>query len=128
MRKQAPWRSVRFSACTTCGTLAALQLLLAFRAVAIGDGALLRGRSVQYGETATGGLFARCRQPIHPGIAMILWTTPCWSLDGLSLACAWSAYCVIGPRFKEARFLRRYGARFAAYQRSVPYLFPRVRR
>jgi protein-S-isoprenylcysteine O-methyltransferase Ste14 len=95
---------------------------------AAGWWALLRGRAVDYGDLPTGGLFARCRQPIYLGFALVLWTAPVWSLDWLALAAGWSTYCVVGPLRKEARWQRRFGARFAAYRATVPYLLPRMRR
>ena len=76
----------------------------------------------------THGLFARCRQPIYLGFALVLWTAPVWSLDWLCLTVGWSVYCVVGPRLKEARWARLHGARFTEYQATVPYLLPRFRR
>lgn len=93
---------------------------------AAGWWALLRGRKVDYGDLPTRGLFARCRQPIYLGFALVLWTAPTWTPDWLLLAVGWSAYCVVGPRWKEARWQRRFGERFLAYRRSVPYLLPRL--
>ena len=93
---------------------------------AAGWWALLRGRPVQYGELPTKGLFASCRQPIYLGFAMVLWTAPVWTPDWMLLAVTWSAYCVFGPRHKEARWESRYGAAFVAYRARVPYLLPRL--
>lgn len=93
---------------------------------AAGWWALFRGRPVRYGGLPTGGLFARCRQPIYLGFALVLWTAPVWSLDWLLLSSGWTVYCVAGPRWKEARWLRRHGEAFAAYRARVPYLLPRL--
>jgi protein-S-isoprenylcysteine O-methyltransferase Ste14 len=101
---------------------------LAVQSGAAGWLALLRGRSVRFGPMPTAGLFARCRQPIYLGFALVLWTAPTWSPDWLSLAAAWSVYCVVGPRLKEARWQRLFGERFVAYRATVPYLLPRFRR
>lgn len=90
--------------------------------------ALWRGRPVQYRGMPTGGLFQYCRQPIYLGFALVMWTAPVWSLDWLLLASGWTVYCVVGPRRKEARWLRWFGPRFAAYRATVPYLIPRLRR
>ena len=90
--------------------------------------ALWRGRPVAYGGLPTQGLFARCRQPIYLGFAAVLWTAPVWTPDWLLLAVAWTVYCVVGPRHKEARWERLYGPGFAAYRATVPYLLPRFRR
>jgi protein-S-isoprenylcysteine O-methyltransferase Ste14 len=101
---------------------------LAVQSGAAGWWALLRGRAVDFGELPTRGLFARCRQPIYLGFALVLWTAPVWTLDWLLLATGWSAYCVVGPLRKEARWQRRFGDRFTAYRATVPYLLPRLRR
>lgn len=95
---------------------------------AAGWWALLRDRPVAYGGMPTHGLFAACRQPIYLGFALVLWTAPTWSPDWLVLASGWSAYCVLGPRLKEARWERLFGAQFRAYRATVPYLLPRFRR
>lgn len=101
---------------------------LAVQTGAAGWWALWRGRPVDYPDMPTHGLFARCRQPIYLGFASVLATAPIWSLDWLLLLTGWTTYCVLGPRHKEARWLRRYGQRFAAYRATVPYLLPRLRR
>lgn len=88
--------------------------------------ALLRGRAVDYGPLPTSGLFARCRQPIYLGFALVLATAPTWSPDWLLLAVLWIAYCVVGPRWKEARWARIHGTRFLAYRQRVPYFLPRL--
>jgi protein-S-isoprenylcysteine O-methyltransferase Ste14 len=100
---------------------------LSLQTGAAGWTAVWSGREVRYGGMPTLGLFARCRQPIYLGFALVLWTAPCWSLDWLLLTVAWSSYCAVGPRFKERRWLALYGERFAAYRRSVPYMIPRFR-
>jgi len=94
----------------------------------IGWSAVWRGRRVQFPPFAQRGLFALCRQPIYLGFALTLWTGPVWTPDRLVLATIWSAYCVFGPLHKERRYLRRHGADFASYQRSVPYMLPAPRR
>lgn len=99
---------------------------LAVQSGAAGWWALFRGKPVDYGDLPTGGLFARCRQPIYLGFALVLWTAPVWSADWLLLAGPWTFYCVFGPRWKEARWHRLFGARFADYRTSVPYFLPRL--
>lgn len=94
---------------------------------AAGWWALLRGRRVDYGSMPEQGLFAVCRQPIYLGFMLVLVTAPVASLDWLCLTVAWSGYCVLGPRRKELRFARMFGARFADYRASVPYFVPRLR-
>jgi protein-S-isoprenylcysteine O-methyltransferase Ste14 len=95
---------------------------------AVGWWALLRGKPVAYGDMPTTGLFARCRQPIYLGFALVLWTAPTWTPDWLLLTTGWTVYCVVGPRRKEQRWERLFGDRFRAYRATVPYLLPRFRR
>lgn len=95
---------------------------------AAGWWALLRDRAVSYGDMPVRGLFARCRQPIYLGFALVLWTAPCWSPDWLLLASCWTVYCVVGPRLKESRWERMFGDRFRSYRATVPFLLPRFRR
>ncbi len=89
--------------------------------------ALFRGRPVRYGAMPTTGLFACCRQPIYVGFALVLWTAPVWTPDWLLLSAGWTVYCVVGPRWKEARWLRRHGEAFAVYRARVRYVLPRLR-
>jgi protein-S-isoprenylcysteine O-methyltransferase Ste14 len=95
---------------------------------AVGWWALLRDRPVAYGGMPTNGLFARCRQPIYLGFALVLCTAPCWTPDWLLLTAGWCGYCVVGPRWKESRWEQLFGERFRAYRATVPYLLPRFRR
>lgn len=95
---------------------------------AAGWWALLRDKPVEYGAMPTKGLFATCRQPIYLGFAMVLWTAPTWTADWFVLTAGWTAYCVLGPRLKEARWERMFGDQFRAYRDTVPYLMPRLRR
>lgn len=99
---------------------------LAVQSGAAGWLALFRGRAVDWGPMPTTGLFASCRQPIYLGFALVLWTAPVWTPDWLALAAAWSVYCVVGPRWKEARWQRQFGPQFVAYRETVPYLLPRM--
>jgi len=93
----------------------------------IGWTSLWRGVAPAFAPLATGGLFARCRQPIYLGFLLTLWTGPTWTPDRIGLALVWSAYCVLGPLHKERRYLERHGDRFWAYQRQVPFMVPRFR-
>jgi methanethiol S-methyltransferase len=74
------------------------------------------------------GLFRLIRQPIYVGFALTLWTVPVWTPDQFALALSYTAYCLFAPLLKERRFTALYGARFAAYQRAVPYAWPHWRR
>ena len=89
--------------------------------------AVARGRPPRYGGFPTAGTFRHCRQPVYAAFALTLWTGPTWTPDHLALAFVWTGYCVLGPRLKEARYRRRYGDAFVAYQRAVPYWLPALR-
>ncbi len=91
--------------------------------------ALWRGEKPRYPRGfPEEGLHARCRHPIYASFALILWTGPVWSLDRLLLAVPLTAYCILGPRLKEARYRARHGAAYADYASRTPALIPRVRR
>ena len=85
-----------------------------------------QGRSPRYPSLPQTGLFARCRQPIYLGFALVLWTGPAWTPDHLAIAIAWGTYCAVGPLHKERRFAAIYSEDFEAYRRRVPYLIPRL--
>lgn len=79
-------------------------------------------------DMPTGGLFRVIRQPIYVAFALTLWTVPVWTPDQLVVAAALTAYCLAAPKLKERRFEKRYGERFRAYQRRIPYAFPLPKR
>ncbi len=86
--------------------------------------AVFRGRRPAFGPFPQDGLFRRCRQPVYLAFALTLWTGPVWTLDRLALALVWTAYCIVGPRFKERRYAQRFGEDFRRYQSEVRYLVP----
>jgi methanethiol S-methyltransferase len=91
---------------------------------AIGWLAVRRGVKPVYPPMPSKGLFRLCRQPIYFSFALTLWTVPVWTPDQLFLAVPLTAYCILGPLFKEKRFQQFYKADFEAYQRRVPYWLP----
>jgi protein-S-isoprenylcysteine O-methyltransferase Ste14 len=97
---------------------------LALQTGFVGWSAVLRGHKPRFKPFPRHGLFVECRQPVYLAFAATLWTGPVLTLDRLALALVWTAYCVVGPRLKERRYLARHGALYAAYQREVPYLIP----
>ncbi len=90
----------------------------------LGWSSLLRGVRPVFPDMPETGLFRYVRQPIYVSFALTLWTVPVWTPDQLVLALALTAYCLIGPLFKERRFARIFGARFEAYRARVPYWLP----
>ena len=94
----------------------------------LGWAALARGRRPVFPPMPTRGLFRLVRQPIYVSFALVLWTTPTWTADQLTLAAAYTAYCLAAPRLKERRFARLFGAEWAAYRARTPYWLPLPRR
>jgi methanethiol S-methyltransferase len=90
----------------------------------LGWRAMLRNRKPVFPPMPTRGLFRIVRQPIYVSFAITVWTVPRWTPDQLVLACVLTAYCVVGPLFKEARFSRRFGREFAVYKAAHPYWLP----
>ncbi len=91
---------------------------------ALGWVALLRNREPAFPDMPEKGLFMIVRQPIYVSFALVLWTTPTWTVDQLAIAGLYTAYCLFAPLLKERRFLRLYGERFARYRARVPYWLP----
>jgi protein-S-isoprenylcysteine O-methyltransferase Ste14 len=90
----------------------------------LGWGALLKNAQPVYPKMPTSGLFRFCRQPIYLAFTLTLWTVPIWTPDQLVLATVLTAYCLIGPLFKELRFRRQFGEEFEAFGRRTPYWLP----
>ena len=97
---------------------------LALQTGTLGWFALWRDRTPTYPGLPVKGLFRLTRQPIYVAFTLTLWTAPTWTPDQLVVAIALTAYCVVAPRFKEARYRRRHGPEFEAYSRRVPYWLP----
>ncbi len=95
---------------------------------ALGWLSMLQKRKPRFPDMPTTGLFRVIRQPIYVAFALTLWTVPVWTPDQLVLAVTLTAYCLLAPLLKERRFAVRYGARFQAYKRRVPYAFPMLRK
>ena len=91
---------------------------------ALGWMSLAQDKKPVFPDMPTTGLFSIIRQPIYVSFAMTLWTVPVWTPDQLALAMVFTVYCLFAPKFKEARFEKRYGARFRAYRARVPYALP----
>lgn len=64
------------------------------------------------------------RHPIYIAFALILWTSPAFTLEKLLLALVWTVYCVAGSRIKERRLERFHGAKYREYMKRVPFWIP----
>ncbi len=91
---------------------------------ALGWMSLAQNKAPVFPDMPTGGLFRVIRQPIYLAFALTLWTVPVWTPDQLALAVTLTVYCLAAPKLKERRFEARYGDRFRAYRRNVPYAVP----
>ena len=94
----------------------------------LGWWALFRGGKPVYPPMPVRGLFRLTRQPIYVAFTLTLWTVPTWTPDQLVLALTLTAYCLLAPLLKEARFRRMYGPAFDSYASAVPYWLPLPRR
>ena len=90
----------------------------------LGWWSVFKGRPPMYPAMPEGGLFRMTRQPIYLAFTLTMWTVPTWTPDQLAVAVTLTAYCLIGPLFKEARFRRVFGGKFEAYRQRVPYWLP----
>jgi ubiquinone biosynthesis O-methyltransferase len=90
----------------------------------LGWWAVFRNARPAYPGMPTRGLFRLCRQPIYLAFTCTVWTVPVWTPDQLLIATGLTAYCLIGPLFKEARFTRLFGQKFTDYQKIRPYWLP----
>jgi len=90
----------------------------------LGWWAVFRNARPAYPGMPTRGLFRLCRQPIYLAFTCTVWTVPVWTPDQLLIAIGLTAYCLIGPLFKEARFARQFGQKFIDYQKIRPYWLP----
>jgi cellulose synthase/poly-beta-1,6-N-acetylglucosamine synthase-like glycosyltransferase/protein-S-isoprenylcysteine O-methyltransferase Ste14 len=90
----------------------------------LGWWAVAHHRNPIYPPMPATGLFRLCRQPIYVAFALTLWTVPTITPDQLVVSLVLTAYCLVGPLLKEARFARLFGKPFAHYQRRVPYWLP----
>ncbi len=89
---------------------------------------LMQNKKPVFPDMPETGLFRIIRQPIYLAFALTLWTVPVWTPDQFVLAATYTLYCLLAPLLKERRFTAFYGQRFAAYQRAVPYAWPRFSR
>lgn len=128
------WWQARGAALTVLVVLYALAWALLGKAMAdaglslqtgsVGWVTLMRGRKLVFPKMPTTGLFRLTRQPIYVAFTLTVWTVPTWTPDQLMLACVFTAYCLVGPLFKEARFRRVFGPAFETYAQTVPYWLP----
>lgn len=94
----------------------------------LGWTSLWRGERPRFPAFRPRGLHALVRHPIYVAFTLVLWTAPTWTLDRFVLGSAWTAYCVLGARRKEARLFARHGAAWTEYSARTPFFVPRFGR
>lgn len=79
-------------------------------------------------ELIINGLYQWMRHPLYTGGLLFIWLTPVMTVNSLTLTIMLSIYLVIGAKFEERRLVHEFGEAYAAYQKQVPMLIPRIRR
>jgi len=64
------------------------------------------------------------RHPIYASFALILWTSPVFSIEKIIFASVWTVYCVAGSKLKELRLRRFNPGVYASYCKTVPFWIP----
>ncbi|MGB5864574.1 MAG: isoprenylcysteine carboxylmethyltransferase family protein [Sulfitobacter sp.] len=131
------WQAERAAFTLICGCYGISWVLLIWASYdagaevqsgALGWMSLAQNIKPVFPDMPTTGLFSIIRQPVYVSFALTTWTVPVWTPDQLFLALSLTTYCLLAPRLKERRFAQRYGDRFEAYKRDVPYAIPRLPR
>lgn len=84
----------------------------------------LRGSEMPAPEFRTPALYRIVRHPMQLGVVILLFSTPQMTVGHMLFASAMTAYVFVGLYFEERALVRMFGARYVAYQRSVPMLVP----
>lgn len=80
------------------------------------------------GRPAPRGLALHTRNPANAFIVPVLWVAPRVRAGWAGMSAAFTVYAVAGSLHSERMLRARWGAAFAAYQRSaVPFFVPRLR-
>ncbi len=84
----------------------------------------LRGTAMPPAIFRAPALYRVVRHPMQLGVIILLFATPHMTWGHLLFAGSMTAYIFVGLYFEERALLRMFGDRYAAYQRTVPMLFP----
>ncbi|WP_424969720.1 methyltransferase family protein [Dinoroseobacter sp. S76] len=87
----------------------------------------LRGQPMPAPEFRTPVLYRFVRHPMQLGVVILLFATPHLTAGHLLFAGSMTLYVFVGLYFEERALVRTYGARYQAYQASVPMLIPGLR-
>jgi methanethiol S-methyltransferase len=75
-------------------------------------------------EFKTPALYRMVRHPMMLGFLLGFWATPHMTGSQLTLALGMTLYILVGIAFEERDLVRRFGAGYLQYKRSVPKLLP----
>ena len=78
------------------------------------------------GRIRADGPFARVRQPANVAFVPLLWLNPTMTAKWAAFATAITGYSVLGSLHAERLLRDTHGPAYAAYQRRVPMLVPKV--
>jgi protein-S-isoprenylcysteine O-methyltransferase Ste14 len=78
-------------------------------------------------EFKTPALYRVVRHPMMLGFLLGFWATPHMTTSHLALSIGMTLYILVGIAFEERDLVRRFGAGYLQYQRTVPKLLPGFR-
>ena len=88
----------------------------------------LLGRPYSALPFATPGPYRIVRPPLYVGWLFAFWMTPTMTIAHLLFSVATTAYILLAIQFEERDLIHFHGDSYRRYSRSVPMLFPSVRR
>ncbi len=74
----------------------------------------------------TNGWYRVVRHPLYLFSVLFLLSNPVISVRWLLFTLISVVYFVVGALLEESRFLREFGSEYQAYQRTVPFMLPRI--
>jgi protein-S-isoprenylcysteine O-methyltransferase Ste14 len=77
-------------------------------------------------ELVIQGLYRRVRHPLYTAGLLFIWASPVMSINLLALYIGMTIYLVVGARFEERKLVREFGEIYVQYQRTTPFLIPRL--
>ena len=86
-------------------------------------------QAAQPHSMTTCGLYAYVRHPIYTCALIVLWLTPILTVNLLAFNLGATLYMTLGAAwFEEKKLAAEFGEAYAAYQKRVPMLIPRLGR
>ncbi|MHB8058308.1 MAG: methyltransferase family protein [Desulfuromonadaceae bacterium] len=88
--------------------------------------AALRAAELKAPRLVTNGCYRIVRHPLYLFSMLFLLSNPVISSRWLLLTLVSAVYFFIGARLEERRLHLAFGSEYEAYQRTVPFMFPRI--